>query len=62
MTKAGIDCHDLPDYLRVRQRGNHLVFIHYGPQEATIPDSYQGTIILGSKVLKQADVTIMEMA
>ena len=62
MTKAGIDCHDLPDYLRVRQRGNHLIFTHYGPQEAIIPDSYQGTILLGSKVMKQADVTIMESA
>ena len=61
MEQAGITCHDMPDYLRVRQRGTHLIFTHYGPETVIIPDSFEGKIILGQKEMCQADVTIMEM-
>ena len=61
MEQAGITCHDMPDYLRVRQRGTHLIFTHYGPETVIIPDSFKGKIILGQKEMRQADVTIMEM-
>ena len=61
MTQADIDTHDMPAYLRVRQRGRHLIFTHYGPEPAVIPDSFKGRIILGAKQMQQADVTIMEI-
>ena len=62
MHKAGIICHDMPPYLRVRNRGNHLIFTHYGPEEVTIPDSFNGEIILGARKMAQADVTIMRIS
>ena len=62
MIKASIATHEMPEYLRVRQRGKHLIFTHYGPQEAKIPDSFKGKLILGSKQMQQADVTIMEVS
>ena len=62
MEKADIACHDMPDYLRVRQRGHHLIFTHYGPDRVEIPNSFVGKIIMGSRVMGQADVTIIEMA
>ena len=59
MQNADITCHDMPEYMRVRQRGNQLIFTHYGPESVIIPDSFEGTIILGSRQMSQADVTIM---
>lgn len=61
MQKADIACHDMPAYLRVRQRGGHLIFTHYGPAEVTIPDSIKGDVLLGSRQMKQADVTIIKL-
>ena len=61
MSKAGIARHNMPAYMRVRQRGHHLIFTHYGPQTATIPDSFDGEIILGHRQMSQADVTIMKI-
>ena len=60
MARAGLETHDMPPYLRVRRRGNLAIFTHYGPDEVTIPDSFQGTILLGSRQMKQADVTILD--
>ena len=61
MSKAGVARHDMPAYMRVRQRGHHLIFTHYGPQIAQIPDSFDGEIILGDRQMSQADVTIMKI-
>ena len=62
MQKAGIACHDMPAYLRVRQRGEQLIFTHYGPEQVTIPDSFTGEILLGSRVMSQTDVTIIKQS
>ena len=62
MHQADITCHDMPPYLRVRQRGKHLIFTHYGPENVVIPDSFIGKLILGSRQMSQADVTIMEVS
>ena len=59
MHKAGIACHDMPAYLRVRQRGTQLIFTHYGPEQVTIPESFTGEVLLGSRVMSQTDVTII---
>ena len=60
MRAADIACHDMPDYLRVRQRGSHLIFTHYGPDTVQIPDSFEGDLLLGKRQMNQADVTIMK--
>ena len=62
MRQADLRCHEMPPYLRVRQRGKHLIFTHYGPEDVVIPDSFTGKIILGARQMSQADVTIMEIA
>jgi hypothetical protein len=62
MQKSGIACHDMPPYLRVRQRGNQLIFTHYGPEQVTIPESFDGEILLGSRVMSQTDVTILQLS
>ena len=45
---------------RVRRRGNLLFFTNYGKEIVDIPDYFEGDILLGSKKMKQADVTILE--
>ena len=62
MAKSNIATHDMPPYLRVRQRGNQLIFTHYGKSAVSIPDSFKGEILLGSREMSQADVTIMQLA
>ncbi|MGC6516524.1 MAG: beta-galactosidase [Candidatus Puniceispirillaceae bacterium] len=62
MRAADIACHDMPDYLRVRQRGSHLIFTHYGPDTVQIPDSFEGDLLLGKRQMNQADVTIMKVS
>jgi len=59
MTAAGLKSISLPEYLRVRQRGDLLFFTNYGEQKAIIPDFYKGEIILGSREMEQAEVTIL---
>ena len=61
MAKSAIATHDMPSYLRVRQRGNQLIFTHYGKSVVSIPDSFKGEILLGSRMMSQADVTIMQL-
>ena len=46
---------------RVRQRGDLLFFTYYGKKNVSIPDAFQGEILLGSKKMKQADVTIIKI-
>ena len=48
MTIAGLKPITLPEYLRVRQRGDLLFFTNYG-KKCCIPDAFQGEILLGSK-------------
>ena len=62
MQKAGIVCHDMPAYLRVRQRGGQLIFTHYGPEQVTIPESFKGEVLLGSRIMSQTDVTILKLS
>ncbi len=61
MTTAGLKPITLPEYLRVRQRGDLLFFTNYGKKNVVIPDTFQGEILLGSKNMKQADVTILKI-
>ena len=61
MTTAGLKPITLPEYLRVRQRGDLLFFTYYGKENVVIPDAFQGEILLGSKNMKQADVTIIKI-
>ena len=56
---AGLKPITLPHYL-VRRRGNLLFFTNYGKEIVDIPDYFEGDILLGSKKMKQADVTILE--
>ena len=60
MISAGLKPITLPHYLRVRRRGNLLFFTNYGKEIVDIPDYFEGDILLGSKKMKQADVTILE--
>ena len=62
MKKAGLVVHDLPDYLRVRQRGNMLVFTNYGSSPARIPQSFTGGLLLGDRLVPPAGVTILSVA
>ena len=61
MTMAGLKPITLPEYLRVRQRGDLLFFTNYGKKNVDIPDAFQGEILLGSKNMKQTDVTILKI-
>ncbi len=61
MAMAGLKPITLPEYLRVRQRGDLLFFTNYGKKNVVIPDSFEGEILLGSKNMKQADVTILKI-
>ena len=61
MTASGLKPITLPEYLRVRQRGNLLFFTNYGKKDVVIPNAFQGEILLGSKKMKQADVTILKI-
>ena len=61
MQNAGIQTHEMPDYLRVRQRGNKLIFVNYGDRMVTIPDSFSGNFILGTKDVPAAGVSIMHV-
>ena len=62
MQKAGIDVHDLPDYLRVRQRGDMLIFTNYGPEPVAIPNSFTGPLLLGDRAVPPAGVTVLSVA
>ena len=61
MAMAGLKPITLPEYLRVRQRGDLLFFTNYGKKNVDIPDAFQGEILLGSKNMKQTDVTILKI-
>ena len=61
MISAGLKPVTLPEYLRVRQRGNLLFFTNYGKEIIEIPNFFEGEIIMGSKNMKQADVTILKL-
>ena len=61
MISAGLKPVTLPEYLRVRQRGNLLFFTNYGKETIEIPNFFKGEIIMGSKNMKQADVTILKL-
>ena len=61
MQVAGLNPITLPEYLRVRQRGNCLIFTNYGPEVVEIPEAYQGELLLGNRKLNRADVTILKI-
>jgi len=60
MQSVGIETVSLPEYLRVRQRGNLLFFTNYGKQKISIPKDYQGEFLLGQRELAQADLAILK--
>ena len=62
MKKAGVEVHDLPGYLRVRQRGNLQIFTNYGPETASIPSSFAGALLLGSREVPASDIAILSAA
>ena len=61
MQLAGLDVVELPEYLRVRRRGDLLFFTNYGSQEVSIPEVYQGNLLLGKRTLSQADISILKI-
>ena len=61
MQLAGLDVVELPEYLRVRRRGDLLFFTNYGSQEVSIPEVYQGKLLLGKRTLSQADISILKI-
>ena len=58
---AGLKPITLLEYLRVMQRGYLLFFTNNGKKNVDIPDAFQGEILLGSKNMKQTDVTILKI-
>ena len=59
MQLADIAVHDMPDYLRVRQRGQILIFTNYGTEPASIPQSFSGDILLGERSVPPAGVAVL---
>ena len=60
MLSAGLTTVSLPEYLRVRQRGNLLFFTNYGKQKVSIPKEYNGEFLLGQRELGQSDLAILK--
>ena len=60
MLSAGLTTVSLPEYLRVRQRGNLLFFTNYGKQKVSIPNEYNGEFLLGQRELAQSDLAILK--
>ena len=58
---AGLTPHDLPPYLRVRQRGKMAVFTNYGPEQVDIPASYKGEVLIGDRKIDPAGVAVMTL-
>ena len=56
---AGLPTHDLARYLRMRQRGDMMIFTNYGPEHADIPETIQGKLLLGDRRIAPAGVAIM---
>ena len=59
---AGFSPHDMPPYLRVRQRGNMAIFTNYGPHQVNIPASFKGQVLIGDRKIDSAGVTVMTLA
>ena len=59
---AGLTPHDMPPYLRVRQRGKMAIFTNYGPHQVDIPESYKGEFLIGDRQINSAGVAIMTLA
>ena len=62
MKKAGLAVHDLPRYLRVRQRGDMLIFTNYGPTPTRIPQSFTGDLFLGDRDVPPAGVAVLSVS
>ena len=60
MLSAGLTTVSLPEYLRVRQRGNLLFFTNYGKQKVSIPKEYNGEFLLGQRELAQSGLAILK--
>ena len=56
---AGLPTHDLPAYLRMRQRGAMTIFTNYGPDPVFIPDTLDGDFVIGGRVVAPAGVAVM---
>ena len=56
--EADIETLDLPEDVRVRDRGSLRIFTHYGPRRTRL-DGVKGTFVLGSRALDVAGVAVM---
>ena len=54
--------HDMPPYLRVRQRGYMAIFTNYGPHQVDIPESFKGDVLIGDRKIDPAGVAVMTLA
>lgn len=62
MLDAGLKTHELPPYLRMRQRGNILILNNYGPEEALIPNTITGHFLIGERCVPSAGVAVIALA
>ena len=60
-TRAGLRLQDLPQGLRVRQRGRHLFVVNYDDEAHDLADfGISGTLVLGGSLLAPSGVAIVE--
>lgn len=59
MEQAQIDIHELPAYLRMRQRGQMVILTNYGPAPVAIPETVTGRLLVGERIIPSAGVAIL---
>ena len=59
MRDAGIDVHEMPDHMRMRQRGDLTIITNYGNKDAMIPLSLDGDFIIGERCVPAAGVAVI---
>ena len=62
MEIAQIEIIDMPEYLRVRRRGDLVCVMNYGPETVTLPDTLRGDIIIGERRIPQAGIVMLRDA
>ena len=61
MKKSGLNPVILPDGLRLRRRGNLLIFINYSDSQNNIPKEFEGKFLIGSQKLEAAEVSVLDI-
>ncbi len=59
MKKSGLNPIALPEGLRIRRRGNLLIFLNYSDSEKNIPKEFKGKFLIGSQKLQAAEVSVL---